>query len=305
MFPDFFANAPTKADVQTFYSTGGAGPWQTWNKPRGCSMSFIVAVGGGGGGGGGMTGAIGTIRGGGGGGGSGASSRVLIPTFFLPDNIFIRVGLGGQAAAPAAAGNTGGVTYLTAVPINLTTNDIVLQSGAAAATGGAAGSVAGSAAAGAAETICTTALACLTDMGIQQFIAGKIGSIGGVVGGGAGAANTLLGGAPLAGGAGGGTTPAANTEFAGGAQTSSGGRFLTLPGGTAGGNPGHGVGAPPEGRPWVPYGGTGGGTGGAAATVGGNGGNGALGCGGGGGGGGVTGGSGGRGGDGFCMIISW
>lgn len=295
----------SKARQELFLPNGLS--WSTWNALPDETMAFFLVVGGGGSGAGGMTGAIGTVRGGGGGGGSGAVTRALIPLWSLPGTLYIQPGPGGSEVAAANNGSVGNRSFVSIQP-NTTAANIVLASGAAAATAATAGSTGGSAAAGAAETIATDTICVLSNFGIKQYIAGKVGAIGGVVGGGAGSANTLLTASVMNGGAGGGTTPAANTEFAGGAQTGAG-IFPSITGGTAGGNPGPGSGG------WsmfglatgvLGYGGAGGGTGGAAATVGGNGGAGGFpGGGGGGGGGGVTGGRGGRGGDGCVLIISW
>ena len=49
MFPDFFGAIPTtNGDVQVFRA--GA-TWQTWTRPRGCSMSYMFVLGSGSGGG--------------------------------------------------------------------------------------------------------------------------------------------------------------------------------------------------------------------------------------------------------------
>lgn len=295
MFKDYFGLPVSEtADIQIFNASGGS--FQTWNRPRGKSMVTMIVIGSGSGGGGGMTGLTATVRGGGGGGASGAIARCTIPMFFLPDLMYCQVGIGGAGGGATVNGTAGQRSYISIAP-NTTAANIVMQSGAAAATGGTAGSVAGSAAAGVAETISTVALCLWANMGITTFIAGKIGAVGGVVGGGAGSANTILTTHPLNGGAGGGTTPAANTEFAGGAQTGAS-IFPTIAGG---GTNTSGAGGSLM-QPFMSYGGAGGGTGGAGTA--GNGGNGAIGSGGGGGGGGITGGSGGRGGDGLIIIIS-
>ena len=299
MFQDVFGYPESQsADVKIF-STGTGGSWQTWNRPRGKSMCSILVIGAGAGGGGGMSGASGTVRGGGAGGGSGAIARCIIPIYMLPDVLYVQVGVGGAGGAATVAGTAGQRSYISVAP-NTTAANIVMQSGAAAATGGAAGSTGGSATAGAAETISTVTLCILAQAGVLTFIAGKIGAIGGVVGGGVGASNTLLTSSFLCGGAGGGTTPAANTDFAGGTQTGAG-IFPTIAGGVSGGAT-HASGGYIIQRPFISYGGAGGGT---SQTTAGNGGNGATGSGGGGGGGGVTGGRGGKGGDGLVIIQCW
>ena len=288
-----------KCRISVFYPAGGT--WATWNALPDETMAYFLVIGGGGSGGGGMTGATATERGGGGGGGSGAIARSLIPLMSLPSTLYIQAGRGGSEVAAATVGNAGERSFVSVAP-NTTAANIVMVSGAAAAGAGAAGSTGGSAAAGATETISTSTLCVWSNFGLQTFLAGKIGAIGGVVGGGAGAANTLFTASPMDGGAGGGTTPAANTDFAGGAQTGAGILPKIAGGATAGGN-GSGGYSWPLGI-MHGYGGAGGGTNGAGTA--GNGGNGGFpGGGGGGGGGGITGGRGGRGGDGVVVIISW
>ena len=88
---DQFGGPPqSRADVQIFTSAVTSG-WQTWAKPRGAAMSQMIAIGGGGGGGGGST----NGNNGGGGGGSSSVTRLLIPAFCLPDELYIQVGPGG------------------------------------------------------------------------------------------------------------------------------------------------------------------------------------------------------------------
>jgi hypothetical protein len=295
---DYFDIPESQAlDFKKFNATGGS--FQTWNKPRGKAMCMMVVIGSGSGGGGGMTGATGTVRGGGGGGASGAIARCVIPIFALPDTMYVQVGVGGAGGAAINAGGAGQRSYISLAP-NTTAANIIMQSGNAAATGGAAGSVAGSAAAGVAETISTVALCLQANMGIFTFIAGKIGSIGGVVAGGNGSSNTILTTHFLNGGAGGGTTPAANTDFIGGAQTGAG-IFPTCSQAAGAGIDGRG--SYLFEKPFLSYGGCGGNTHGAGQA--GAGANGAIGSGGGGGGGGITGGRGGRGGDGLVLIYCW
>lgn len=296
MFPDFFGAPPgVNGDVQVF---NGGPTFQTWTKPRGCTMAFMLAIGAGAGGGGGHTAATATVRTGGGGGGGGASARLLIPMMFVPGTLYVQVGRGGAGGAVTSIGGSGALTSISIAP-NLTQANSLLRSGTSQATGGGAGFTT-AAVGGAAETIGTVTVAPLSQMGLVQFVAGKIGAAGGVVGGGTGAANTIASAYQLSGGgAGGGSTPAANTEFAGGAQIGAG-IWPSVAGGVAAGGKGQSA---PSHDPFMGYGGSGGGTGGAGAA--GNGGKGGIGCGGGGGGGGITGGVGGAGGDGLVVIICW
>lgn len=300
MFRDFIGLGENEtADIQIF-TANNAG--QAWNRPRGKSMMYAIAIGAGSGGGAGFTGATATVRGGGGGGGSGAIARCIMPIIFCPNVLYPIVGRGGNGGATSGAnGSAGERTYISIFPASTASSNIFLQSGANAATGGTGGSVAGSAAAGAAETISAQSLCVWAQTGVLSFNAGKIGAIGGVVGGGNGASNTLFTTHALNGGAGGGTTPAANTEFTGGNQTTPGNPWRTANGGAGAG--GQGDGGFVFNFPWGSYGGCGGGTGGAGQA--GAGSNGGIGSGGGGGGGGITFGRGGRGGDGMVIIISW
>ena len=296
----------TKARVSVFYANGGS--WSTWQAQPDETMMCCTVIGSGGSGAGGFTGAAGAIRGGGGGGGSGAVARGIIPIWSLAKTLYIQVGTGGAAVAASTNGNVGQRSFISQAP-NTTAANLVMASGAAAATAATAGTVAAAGAGGAAETISTVLICILSQFGITQFIAGKIGAAGGAVTGQAGLANTLLTSSQMCGGAGGGSTPAANTEFAGGQQIGAG-LYTTISGGIVSGNPGHGSGGyailDTTDRAALGYGGAGGSTGGAAATTAGNGGNGSFpGGGGGGGGGGVTGGGGGPGGDGLVVIVSW
>lgn len=233
-------------------------------------------------------------------------TRLIVPAFLLPEVLFVQVGLGGVAVGAATLGNSGALSYIAISP-SITAANVVLISGAAAATGGAAGTGAGSNAGGLASTIAAIGNCPLASLGIFNFIAGQVGSISGAIAGANGAQGasvTWAGtGIPLCSGAGGGTVGTNNTDFAGGKISSSSGAYPTVDGGIAA--QGAGQTGPLLVKPWRSGGGTGGGTGGAALTVAGSGGSGNLGCGGGGGGGGATGGGGGAGGPGYVLIVSW
>lgn len=101
-----FSHIPsnTKADIQVFNNTTGG--WNTWLKPRGTSMSFMLCLSGGGGGGAGASSAAGS---GGTGGGSSSQSSLYIPTFMLPDTLYIKIGKGGDGGTGVlnAAGGVG------------------------------------------------------------------------------------------------------------------------------------------------------------------------------------------------------
>ena len=292
----------TNGDIQEFTPSAlaAAEGYQTWFKPRGASMIYMLALSSGGGGGAGMTGATATVRCGGGGGGAGARSVLLMPAIYVPDVLYIRVGLGG-AGGVNVAGTAGSRSFITARVNSVTLTDLFLESDAGNAGGGGKGTTAVGAA-GAAGAAATASWPCAW-ASFFNAIAGQAGGASGAIGGAKGVsvaygARSNIG----SGGAGGGSTPAANTNFAGGNITGTG--IVPTLTGAAGGtsNPG------PSGYTFnygglrMAIGGSGGGTGGAGTA--GKGGDGGLGSGGGGGGGGITRGDGGRGGGGLVCIIT-
>jgi len=198
MNQDFFGLPATTNAHATFFSGVGRGspPFVAWQKPRGKTMAFILAVGGGGGGGGGMTGATGTARGGGGGGGSGAAARLIMPLAFLPDTIYVQAGGAGAGGAATIAGGAGNRSYVSIAP-NTTAANLILISGAANAGGGAAGNAASTAAGGTAETISTTTLSVIGNFGVSTFTAGRAGGNGGTMTGGLTTVASATGGAGL------------------------------------------------------------------------------------------------------------
>lgn len=299
-----------QVDIKSYFGNSVAAgvTWATWQKPRGKTMAYILAVGQGGSGGTGVIGANSTA-GGGAGGGCAAASRLLIPLMLLPDTLYISAGNG-----PAGVGV---MTYVSIRP-NTTTNHLVLN-----ATGG---NVGGNASAGTGGTVGTAATAAslstcpLAGAGVSLFLAGLTGIAGGAAV--AGAALTLpTTGQFLTGGTGGGGLPAA-------AATGTNGGSFTVPaapspfpaqaGGVgsatatvpaANGAAGFKVGI---GNTLYFYGGTGAasthGTATGAGLAQGSGGHGGPGCGGGGMGGALTGSSAGvqsLGGPGFVYIICW
>lgn len=296
------------ADVRVFNANGSTNNWQVWEKPRGCSMVFMLAVGSGGGGGGGFTGSSGANRGGGGGGGSGALTKLLVPAFCLPDRLYVQIGLGGLASTGSGvAGSNGASSFISAMvgfATGVASNSInlFLASGATTpATGGGAGTGAALGGAGAAEAPSVVTTNCkLAGTGMFVSQAGGNGGAGGAHTGGVGSAVTAVN-FIFCGGAGGGGVTGADT--AGGAITGQG-PIPTVPGGAAGTNNGL-TGTLLMGS-LFPLCGTGGsGGGGSNGGAGGRGGDGAIGSGGGGGGAGTTGGGGGRGGDGLVIICAF
>lgn len=286
--------------------------YHTWRKPRGCKMVYMIAVGGG------SSGSIGTntaaTGGGGAGGGSGAQSILVIPSFFLPDELFVQAGWGGIPGTLSGTNNSAGTpSYVVLEPATSLTAQLTVLF----ANGGPIGSANPTTTTGGTATL-TAAAATITNMcyagrGFYNFLAG--------VGGRAGGSSTPTAGANI-------TLPTTGLIVTGGA----GGGGSTTTGGAGGGVTGVGFGenfpsiASPAAAsgatpaqsgssglfiPWrTLYGGTGGG--GATTTAGGNagaGGDGAPGCGGGGNGASNTTNptlaAGGTGGPGFVIIISW
>ena len=123
MFPLNAIPTPGNTQFQVFYAKGT--DWQTWQKPAGCSMVYIFALGGGGGGGRPADGAT-TV--GGGGGGSGGITRALIPAVLLPDTIYVQPGVGGLGANLANnAGSNGNLSCIAILPNTNIDNSILLR----------------------------------------------------------------------------------------------------------------------------------------------------------------------------------
>ena len=291
-------------DIQIFDAAAPStsNNYVTWNKPRGTTMAYIFLIGGGGGGGGGIQGGGVAAAAGGGGGGSAAQSVIIVPTFLLPDTLYLQIGNGGLGGVSNTAGNPGISSNITIYPYTNPTNNLngYLLTAAGGGAGGSASNTGG--AAGAAGAIATPSTNYLCNVGMYTFTAGQAGIIG--------AANTATAGGALSypatglvltgGTGGGGCSTVAN---AAGGQINAGatGYQPLIPGGVApggGGSCGYRI-----FKPILFTGGTGSasisnGTP-APAGVGG------FGCGGGGGGGGSVGGRGGDGGPGLAVIISW
>jgi len=303
MFDQFGIPTKYRQNVQVFWPTGSTNltGLQSWQKPKGVSMVFMLAVSGGGGGGGGTAGAALTLRSGGGGGACSGVSRFICPAFVLPDILYVQVGQGGTGGASGANGTAGTNSLILSSKTNALPN-IILASQVNAPGGGLA--------AGTGGTVPTVAVTQpIHTYGNWASIVGLVGGAGGS--GAAGTSITAWGAIPFSPGAGGAGTAAIGTTFAGGAQTATAlfnygnqGYYNTTicAGGVAGagGNAGK-----LSTTPFYNSGGSGGGS--SDAGAGGNGGKGGIGCGGGGGGAGVTGsaGRGGDGGPGIVIIIAW
>lgn len=297
-----FGIIDNNANTQVFYTKGT--DFQTWQKPANAKMVTIFCLGSGGGGGGGMTGTATTARRGGGGGGSGAFSHGTFAASQLPDTLHLLVGTGGSAGTPTTNGGAGALSYVSIRP-DTTAINVLLASGAVAATGGNAGSNSGTAGVG--STIWSGNI--LNNLGLATAVAGTNGGAGAI----SVAAVSITPSMIVCGGPSGGNT-STSVAFAGGNIVGSG--FLnTISGGalgagsTAGGDGSDGympnISSTSKSYPIFFTAGSGGGA--SVSGQGGNGGAGSYGCGGAGGGAGFTNlaGNGGRGGDGLIIITCY
>jgi hypothetical protein len=304
-----------KGDVQIFHANNQSTiNYQQWIKPRGTSMTYFFLVGGGGGGGGGHQKPSTTNGGGGGGGGSGSITKLIIPSFLLPNSLYIRVGVGGLGGNVSTAGGAATTSHVLFSPLAYAAQNSLISSESTPAGGGGAGLVgaagaAGTAADGAAGSVHST-------LGIYSGVVGQAGGAGGAITGNNGTSITAWSIRPISSGAGGaspsvGALPA---DFQGGSIASVSDfnfpkmNFTTVNSVAAGGgvfnpNLNGDAGINFIDGPFLQSGGAGGGS--AALSTAGNGGKGGIGCGGGGGGAGTTGGRGGNGGNGMVAIFSW
>lgn len=304
-FPSMF-----RGDVQIFHANNlSTISYQQWIKPRGVNMSYIVCIGGGGGGGGAHSATSGTNGGGGGGGACSGISRLIVPTFLLPDSLYIQVGVGGIGGNATVAGGAGTNSYIMLAPIAFTATNALLASNTNAPGGGGAGTNGAVGTAGTVPTIATATM--LSTIGQFSADVGLVGATGGAVAGGNGTDVTAWASIPLSPGAGG--AGANNANFNGGRQTANAAtnftyiNWPTTAGAVATGGPSPGIRKGHAGiNLWKPFLSSGGAGGGTNDDNGGDGNMGGIGSGGGG--------SGtcdgqtpvsGNGGPGMVMIISW
>ena len=267
---------------QQTYILYATGNWQTWTKPRNAKFIEIFCLGGGAGGAAAPLG--GTGRNGGTSGGGAGIVRGIIPAFLLPDTLYILVGKGGAGGASnAAAGNSGGISYIGVQP-STSEQTLICKSSTTVPSNSTTG-----------PAISVISLSAFGNLGLFTAIAG-IGAIGG--GGGAGGSQTALATSLVTGGAAGGAK--SSVAFFSGGNINAASVILTTQvngGVTDGENGADGYGT------LIPFCGTGGAGGGGSLGAGGNGGNGFYGCGGGGSGAGSSmKKGGGNGGDGLVII---
>ena len=296
-------NAQNGSDTQIFRN---AGQRTMWNKPRGKTMVYVLAIGSGAGGGGGASGAASSARGGGGGGGASGFSSVIVPARFIPDVLQVYVGKGGSGGAAGLAGSGGDFTYVIMNTDFVTSyNESINLASGNPPTGGGAGTSSAAGAAGGAGTGTGAIAFGVANFGLLTTTGGGSAAPGGAQTGAIGPSSSNQASQTYGGCGGGGVT---TTDFAGGSFIPNGTLFPSILGGvTPGGAGSNGCELSPAGIfmliPMIFAPGSGGGSN--NSGTGGAGGNGATGCGGGGGGGGVTGGAGGNGGDGLVVITCW
>lgn len=287
----------TQENKWIFYAAGNS--WQVWEKPDGCNMIHIVAIGAGSGGGGGYQRAAAANGGGGGGGASGPITTMMLPAYALPDKLHILVGVGGAGGANLADGTSSSESVIALVPISGATSGgsqllripVYVGYGRAGSATGGAGGLANS------WSTFFTGWG-KNNLNIIPSTAGQAGTT----------PSTNLEQTRIVGGGAAGAFAAASTEVAGRSVTSSYKQpsAVTYSVGQAVGVSGSAGAGPNLISPQPQFFG---GAGGAALTTtnAASGGNGGIGCGGGGAGPNLTGGSstGGRGGDGMVIITCW
>src|ERR1043165_5257888 len=162
-----------RGDVQVFLANNQGINWQTWSKPRGISMCYMLAISGGGGGGGGFSRSAGNPGGGGGGGGCSGVSRLIVPAYVLPDVLYVQVGRGGAGGVAPGVAEDGTNSYISLGRSSASPNAIVLGGNNAPAKGGA-GTAGGVGSGGSASTNPSVVFP-VTPLGIASPVAGLNG----------------------------------------------------------------------------------------------------------------------------------
>lgn len=187
-----------KGDVQIFNANNlSTISFQQWIKPRGTSMSYMICIGGGGGGGGAHSAASGTNGGGGGGGACSGISRLVIPSFLLPDSLYIQVGVGGLGGAATVAGGAGTNSHISFSPVIAAGANMLLSANGTNPGGGGAGTNGAVGAAGTVPTVYGADNPLPGSIGICNASVGLVGAAGGAVAGGAGTDVTAWATLPL------------------------------------------------------------------------------------------------------------
>jgi hypothetical protein len=305
---EFQNNKKARMDVFRSIATVSNLQWQSWMKPQNASMFAAFLVGGGAGGGAGDAspgdGAGAESEGGGGGGGSG-HTFFICPAIFIPDILYINVGVGGVGGN--AGDGVAGMISLIALAPNSSATNLLTRSGNAVPGAGARTSLGFGGTGGAGGTVTADGNAPSCGVGMYQSIAGNAGTSGRADFGDVVGLSFPVTGVRVMGG-GGGSTSDANQQNGGSINAISDSVISDFRPQQAGlgTEVSHGY---TLSNFFYSYGGLGGGANGTlAAALGGQGGYGGFGAGGGGGGGsGVAGNGtlGGKGGDGIVIIWTW
>jgi hypothetical protein len=291
--------------IRSFSVDITANPWQTWSKPEGRSMAYIVCIGGGGAGGGGASfpGGVSNVRVGGAGGGSASITIAQVPFYSIPDTLYVQVGIGGIGGIngnPGTTGGNGGLSYVSCYPTTDMFNCLVLAN-AGGGGGGGFSLFAGTGAAG----LGGAALSSSSTTNPRYLSLCNWASYAGAAGNPGNSSNTpitIAANSITCPGTRGGIVAGPSGSQAGVAIVSGDTLTSFLKGYQSAAFQGISNGYSYL-KPFLFTGGAGGSSNGAATGV--DGGFGTIGSGGGGGGGGVTGGNGGNGGNGLVMIISY
>ena len=139
---------PNNVNKQIFNAANSSGSWQTWNKPKGATVAYIMCIGSGGGGGGMRNWTSPNPGAAGGGGGGAAYTIATVPFFLIPDVLYIQVAVGGigggspnvEYAQPGGGedGGNGALSYVSLYP-STNMSDCLVVNGASIAGGGQGG----------------------------------------------------------------------------------------------------------------------------------------------------------------------
>jgi len=220
---DGFQNLPFQQDQRFWVYTGNKNnaTSQTWLKPPGISFVHIITIGPGAGGSGAYPYAAGVAARGGSGGGGGSMNSVFLPTYLVPDILYINIGLGGTGGASSTSGTanagTAGqdLTYVSFYPVKSVGYAVCIASPGGAGTVPAAGTgaIGGNGGATAGSTFFPN-----SQIGLRTYTPGQAGSAGGTTGG-----TSVTATYRVTGGGGGAGNTAANVVGAGGSISIIGG----------------------------------------------------------------------------------
>lgn len=134
---------PNKDGLWVFNTGMLTTTWTTWQKPTQYN-NFILFMAGGGGGGGCAFNSNVSATGGAGGGGGGGSIIANIPSYLMPDILYLQVGKGAaRKKGINQTGDAGGVTYVAYYPNTNAANLLFSANGGAGGIGGGTGGAGG------------------------------------------------------------------------------------------------------------------------------------------------------------------